>query len=274
MAEFKISTDLSDVSAIRGIIDERVFPRLKQAVDFVAQQTRIDWLDAIRAARLWAGEKETYAKSVTMTMRTDKPFAAVVESDYRYAEQIEEGRPARDLKLMLNTSLKVRRAKDGRRFLIIPLRYNTPGHDAIGQAMPAEVYAAAKNLKPSRVVGTSHRPSGEITSLHGKWGMRALKKQQPFLSNPATRGAMMVPKLQYKWGEKLDGPGKYAGMYRFDTTTPGGVRSSTYMTFRVMMEGQSGWIVPAQPGIHIVQRVVAQMQPKAEAAFRKAMTLL
>ena len=42
------------------------------------------------------------------------------------------------------------------------------------------------------------------------------------------------------------------------------------MTFRIMMEGQTGWIVPAQPGIHIVQRLVAEMQPKAEETFRRA----
>ena len=36
------------------------------------------------------------------------------------------------------------------------------------------------------------------------------------------------------------------------------------------MEGSSGWIVPAQPGLHLAQQVAEEMQPLADAAFSEA----
>lgn len=277
MAEFKISVDLSQVAGAGGIITQQVFPLLGQAVRAVAAQTQINWMEAVYRAKLWSGEKDAYAASITMQMTG--PFSAVVSASYKHAAEIENGRPPRDLKAMLDTSTKVRRTKDGRRFLIIPFRHNTPGNDAHAPAMPASVYELASQLAPSRVTGQSERASGEVTSLHPVWGMRTTKKQTPFLSNPATKSTYLVPRNIYKWGSKLpafalankDQERKYGNMYRFDAKTPGGKRYSTYLTFRVMMEGSPGWIVPAQPGQNIAQKVAAEMQPLAEAAFSEAM---
>jgi hypothetical protein len=84
------------------------------------------------------GEKEPYMASIAMQMT--RPFSAVVSTDYKYADEIETGRPAKDLKQMLNTSPKVRRTKDGRRFLVIPMRHNTPGNGALAPSMPKAVY--------------------------------------------------------------------------------------------------------------------------------------
>lgn len=281
MAEYKISVDLSAVSAAaRAAVNEQVFPLLNQAVRAVAQQTQINWMEAVQRARLWSVEKDAYSGSISMKMTG--PFAAEVWSDYKHAEAIETGRPPYDLKQMLNTSPKVRRTKDGRRFLVIPFRHNTPGNEAHAPAMPQHVYDAASMLASSRIVGQGQRPAGEVTSLHPRWGMRALKKQTPFLSSRATKATYMVPKFQYQWGGKLGagsmGPNpkgkvdRYAGMYRFDTSTPGGGRHSTFMTFRVMMEGQTGWIIPARPGLYLAKKVSEDMQPLAERAFGEAIT--
>ena len=274
MAEFRVTVDLSGVPALAGIINAQVFPLLSQAVRAVSQQTQINWIEAVQRAKLWSGERDVYAKSIDL--KETGPFAALVWSDYKYASEIDEGRPAYDLKKMLDTSQKVRRTKDGRRYLIIPIRHNSPGNDALAPAMPTSVYSLASQLKASIVTGMTERPSGEIASLHSKWGMKTLKKQTPFLSNPATRGPMMVPKMITKWGGRLpsSGPGdRYGGMVRMEASTPNS-RSSVYLTFRTMMEGSPGWIVKAQAGQHLVQTVVTTMQPLAEAAFREAVTRL
>ena len=280
MAEFKISVDLSSVMNAVPVIDRHIFPLLHEAVDAVAQKTRAVWMKDIQRAKLWSGEKDAYASSITMRPVGD--FGAVVESDYKNALAIENGRPAWDMKRMLDTSRKVRRTKDGRRFLIIPMRHNTPGNNALANDMPQAVYQAAYELDPSRVVGVAKRLSGEMTSIHPQWGTRALKKQTPFASSLATKAPRMVRQRQYKWGGKLDTSQieglsdamkkRYNNMYRFDRRTPGGKRYSAYMTFRVMMEGQTGWIYPAQPGLHIVQNVVTKMQPLAETFFREAIS--
>jgi hypothetical protein len=278
MAEFRISVDLSAVMNAVPIITRQVFPLVNQTVRAIAQQTQANWMESVYKAKLWSGEKDAYAKSISWEMTGD--FSAVVQSDYKNADDIETGRPPYDLKQMLNTSPKVRRTKDGRRFMIIPFRQNTPGNDALTSSMPADVYAAGSALDASKIVAQSKRASGEVTSIHSKYGTQALKKQTPFLSNIKTRGPMLVNKNIYKWGGKLDTsnmPGlssaekkKYNGMVRMTGATPGGGRYSQFMTFRIMMEGSSGWIIPAKPGLYLAKKVADEMQPLAEKVLNEA----
>jgi hypothetical protein len=274
MAEFKVSVKLSGVPrSVSQILNAEVIPLLNQAVRAVAQQTRQDWQEAVLRTKLWSGEKDAYAGSITWQMTG--AYSAEVSTDYKYAEEIETGRPARDLKRMLDTSQKVRRTKDGRRFLVIPFRHNV-------SSMPAGVKSMATKMQMSRVVAEGMRPTGEVTHLSPKAGMHAAAHQSPYLSNPATKGATMVAKRMYDWGGRLKRGAlkdagldaaqakRYAGMVRMNTSTPGGAKSSAYLTFRIMIEGSSGWVIPAQPGLFIAQKVAAEMQPKAEAAFAEA----
>lgn len=262
-------------------INSQVMPLLNQAVRAVAQQTAIDWQKAVHRAKLWSGEKDAYAQSIKWQMTGD--FSAMVETDYKHAAEIETGRGPRDLKQMLLTSQKVRRTKDGRRFLVIPMRHNTPGNTAHASAVPSVVHNLASAMAPSRVVSMGQRPSGEVTNLSPKSGMSAASKQTPYLSNPKTKQASMVAARKYAWGGRLTmgalkGAGmdaasakRYAGMVRMDTSTPGGGKSSQLMTFRIMMEGATGkWVIPAQPGKFLARGVAQAMQPKAEAAFAAA----
>jgi len=279
MAQFKIDVDLSGVLNAAPIINRQIFPLLNQAVRAVAQNTHARWTESVMRAKLWSGEKKVYAQSITWQMTGE--FSAIVQTDYKNAADIETGRPPYDLKQMLNTSPKVRRTKDGRRFLIIPFRHNTPGYDAHAAAMPQYVYDMASQLSPSRIASQAQRASGEVTSLHPQWGMRAMKRQTPFASSLKTRGTFMVPKNIYKWGDKLPPMAmankaderKYGNMYRMDARTPGGQRYSSYMTFRVMMEGSTGWIIPAQPGQYLAKKTADTMQPLAEKAFQQAIAL-
>lgn len=258
---FRVSFDLGSVLDITAMVNRQVFPLLNQAVRAVAQQTAADWQKAVYEAKLWSGEKDAYAKSITWQMTGD--FSAVVEATYKQAEEIETGRPPRDLKRMLNYSLKVRQSKTGTRYLYIPFRHNTPGNDAHAKSMPQDIFDLAKMLAPSTITGQGSRVSGS-----GAYDTKSKK-------------LLTVTQNRYSWGQRLPAglseklkphhaTDIHAGMYRFDTSTPGGGKSSQFLTFRTMSEKSTGWIIPAQPGQHIARGVTEAMQPKAAAAFAEA----
>lgn len=263
-----------------GAINSLVMPLVQQTVRAVAQATAAEWQANVQKAKLWSGEKDAYAASIKWDMTGD--FSAVVSTDYKHADEIETGRPAYDLKKMLDTSMKVRLTKGGKRFLVIPFRHNTPGNGAHAQPMPAGVAAMAKAMEPSHVVKTTKRQAGEVTHLSPKTGMHPAVEQKPYLSSLKNQKAAMVAKRNYAWGGRLTAgqvkaaglshaeAKKYAGMVKMDTSTPGGGKSSAYMTFRIMMEGSKGWIVPAKPGQYLAKQTAEAMQPKAEKAFEAA----
>lgn len=258
MLSYRISLDLSAQLELTGIVYGKVLPRLNQAVRGIAQATASNWQTAVRNAKMWSGEKDAYANSIKIDM-ADGSLRAVVYTDYRYAEEIENGRPPRDLKRMLQTSMKVRVSKKGLRYLIIPFRHNVAGLKSTSintMDGPVSAYSMAKMLTASKVIGQGRRLSGT-----GAW---SLKTKQPATVN----------QNKYSWGGRLDHndeeiPRNLKGMVRFNTSTPKS-KSSNYLTFRVMSEKSRGWIIPAQPGQHIAQDVADDMRPKAESIFAEA----
>lgn len=249
-------------------ITREVLPRVRDAIGLIASQGQKNWADAVmKAPGIWSEEKKQYASSIQWEYTGE--FSARIWSEYDLAQQIEDGRPSRDLKLMLNTSMKVRTVQNGKNagkhYLIIPMQHNTPGNDAHAPAMPMDVYQAALQLTPSRVTGMGRRESGT-----GAWDTK-------------TRSPVTVPQRKYAWGGRLEGDmlnnlsgeqkRRYDGMVRFDTKGKGKAASSSYLTFRVMMEGSAGWVTKPQPGRHFVTGVVERLQPLAEEVIGKAVRL-
>lgn len=254
-----------DLDESVGNVLGAALPRVSQAVRGLTQAVASKWQVSIQQSSLWSGEKDAYASSIKWRMKDD--FNGEVESTYKYASEIEAGRPPRDLKQMLNTSMKVRVVQSGKnagkRYLIIPFRHNTPGNNAHAKAMPQNVHAAAKMLSASSIVGQSQRQSGT--------GAMDTK----------TRSPVMVPRNHYQWGGRLPAglapklksnhaTDPYAGMVRFQTNAPGSPKSSSYMTFRVMMEGSPKWIVPAKAGLKIAGGVVEAMKPVSQQVISQA----
>lgn len=280
MSSIKVSLKVAGIGQLANqLVMAEVMPLLTQAVGAVAAQTRVEWQEAVLRAKLWDVERDQYAASITWRMTG--PYAAEVSTDYKYAEEIENGRPARDLKKMLNTSEKVRRTKSGKRFLVIPFRHNLSGKGSHAAVMPSSVAKLAKAMAPSSVTSVGKRSAGEVMHLSPKTGMHRAR-QTPYLYNPQTKAHVMVDKRNYQWGGRLTAGAlkaaglsaedrkRFAGMVRMNTSTPGGAKSSAMLTFRIMMEGQSGWVIPPQPGQYIAKQVTDAMQPKAEAAFTEA----
>lgn len=244
---WKVSVDLSPLVLVTGQVGDAVRASLRAAVGDVAQDAYAEWKDRVWKAHLWEGEKTPYFESIGW--RFTGEFSAEVWSDYKNAAEIETGRPARDLKRMLDTSFKVRTSGEGRRYLIIPIRHNM---DALQKA---GVYQQAKKLTASSVVGQGWRASGAIAS------------------DVKTKKQFLVRQNTYAWGGQLKGTGHQhlEGLYRFNTSAGKG-KSSAYLTFRVMAEGQPGWVVAAKPGLFLAKTVAQLMQHRADAAFKKALT--
>lgn len=263
--QYKISFDLSNLlDSGQAAITAATLPTVHQAVKAIAYETAYRWKDSVAKSKLWSGEKQAYMESVKWRMLSD--FSAIVETDYKLAGEIETGRPQRDLKKMLETSLKVRvvtKGKNaGKRYLIIPFRHNTPGQVALNQDMPPDVYKKARFLDASKVTANFTRLSGT-----GAFHMK-------------TKKAITVPAKSYKWGDRLPAGMSaklkdyhttdiHASMVRFKTSA-GGANSSSYVTFRVMMEGSPKWIVGPRPGLFIAQAVSQQMGIEAQAVFAQA----
>lgn len=250
---YTISADLGGLMNLSAGINAQLFPLVNQAVNGIAQATAARWVEAVQRAKLWSGEKDAYAKTISYKMTGD--FTAVVSSDYKFVQDIETGRPPRDLKRMLDTSMKVRVTTKGTRYLIIPFRHNTPGNGAHAQPMSPDVYAQAKTLSLSTITGHGRRLSGT--------GAFSLK----------TKAAATVRQRTYNWGDRLAGatvPKNQQGMVRMNTATGEGKKSSQFLTFRVMSEKSKGWIIPAQPGQNIAEGVAKEMQPVAESFMAEA----
>lgn len=261
MAQFQIRVDLSDVMSARQIITAEVFPMINQAIRAIAQQAQLDWMESVDRAKIWSGEKAAYRASIQWRMISD--FEALVWSDYNLAEEIETGRPPKDLKRMLNTSLKVRVSKKGNRYMYIPFQHNVPGADATGQAMPHDIYSMARTLEASSVIGKGRRLSG--TGAFGVKSKRRLTVASRQYSWGGSLPAGLAPKLKPHHATDI-----YAGMKRFDTSS-GGAKRSTYLTFRTMSQTSNGWIVPAKPGLFLAKAVAESLQPVAEQVLQEAL---
>ena len=266
MTPYNIRVDLSELLGSHSAIVQAVFPNISAAVQLTAEEAAFRWKSAVMKARLWSGEKAPYVESIKWTMTGQ--FEAEVTTDYRLAGEIETGRPSRDLKRMLQTSKKTRVVESGprkgQRYLIIPFRHNTPtasGEGAHAPQMPSHVYAHARTLAPTMVL-----PPGSV---------------KPKSRMSAT--GHVVPQHSYKWGGRLP-PGLtpklkpshhsdiHAGMVRMNTSS-GKAKSSAYLTFRVMGEWSSGWVVGPREGLYLAKKVADGMQPVLEEAIGKAVTL-
>jgi hypothetical protein len=253
-----------------AVLTREMFPNLAFAVRRVTQLAHEQWLDYANGGILPSGlviQNRTgeYARSILVRELGD--FSAEVYSDLPYARAIEEGTPQRDMKRMLDSSLKVRLTKDGRRYLIIPIRWNSP-RSVLGNNMPVDVANWWKgDRQSSHITGTGLRPSGT-----GAYDIH-------------TRQLIHVPSRTYSWGSRIkkadlhqmgfraSNPAakRLEGMVRFRRPgKTGGAAHTQFLTFRVMMEGSKGWIAPAQPGKWPARSTSEVVQPIAEQLFAKA----
>jgi hypothetical protein len=272
-SEFKISVDIAQLLPLSASVDENSFPHLAYAVQRVAKEVQAQWVLYASGAPMPNGSvihNRTGEYQRSIEYRQTGPFSALVYSNLPYANAIEEGTPSRDMKVMLSSSLKVRMTKDGRRYLIIPFRWNVPNSIGSGNTMASPVHDFWKKVPKSgssAITGTYRRISGT--------GAHDIKTRQP----------LPVRGWKYSWGTRLshgdlEGMGlskkqesHMAGMVRFRPQKGKSAAGSSYLTFRVMMEGSKGWIAKAVAGKYPARTTATQFQPIAEQAFAAAVEM-
>lgn len=256
---YSLEVDLSPLLAAGQQATAELRARATRVVAQVAEQAAWQWKDKVFKARLWQGEQGPYMASISWEPTGE--MAAVVKSDYALAQEIDTGRPARDLKQNIGRSQKARVSAKGNKYLIIPFRQNIPtasGQGALAPQMPPAIYKLAKKLAPSTKLPPGSKKSATRLSATGftvvqnsyQWGGRLPEG--------------LVPKKRPEHKTDL-----YAGMVRMNTAS-GKSKSSAYLTFRVMSEASSGWIVPARPGLFIAREVVDNLRPLFDQKMREA----
>lgn len=225
----------------------RAFPAIAQTVSVVADGVRQQWQEATyRLAPPYCRNEAVDSIKVSDL----SPLHKVVSSDSQAVRYVEEGTPERDLKKMLRTSSKAKVSAQGKRYLTIPLRHNTPGQTATAPAMPQAIYDQAKLLKPSRITGRALRVNAD--------GLPTVRNQYLW---GGQLPAGLAPKL--KPHHHSD---PFAGMVRMTT----GQKSSAHLTFRTMSESSTGWIVPAKPGQYVLRDIAARAQGVFTDAISRA----
>jgi len=255
-------------------VDKTVFPRLAEAFAALVNAAHEKWVEYAHGKPLPSGlvihpRSGSYARSIAVNRLSD--FGAEVYSAIPYASAIEEGSPARDLHQLLQTSRKTRINAQGKRYLIIPFRWGTPGTasnprvgfgpnvmpDLVHQGWLAGEYGAASAIigHTWRISGSGHR----VRQRSYSWGGRLTQSHLDTLG------------IGTAFNGKTYRTHPMAGMVQM--RKPGGVsggKQTQYLTFRTMSEGSPGWEVPAIAGRWPARTVAEQIKPVAEQALRAA----
>lgn len=254
-------------------LDKKGLASLAYSLEWLANRGLARWQSYAQGAPLPSGavigtRKGGYLKSIQLAKLGE--FSYEIFSDAPYAAAIEYGTGPRDLKRILDSSFKVRVSAKGKRYLVIPFRWGTGTGSGGGvtfgrRVMPAEIHDEAKDLDPSRIVGHGRRLSGT-----GAWSVK-------------TRAPMTVRQRAYQWGGRLPAglapklkpshvTDPFAGMVKFQHPTRRGSRDTHYMTFRTMVEGGQGWILPAQPGKFPARAVADELNRIAPRVLQRALS--
>jgi len=263
MISYDIEIPFSVLASSGSPINESIFPALALSVNKIAQKGQVIWREYASGATLPDGRSiqvrsGKYMNSINVRQLSD--FKSEVFSDSHYAEALEEGSPASDMKKMLATSSKVRISKKGKKYLIIPFRWDTPG--AVrreGRPMGESVHDFMRGIQASTVIG---------------WGQR--------MGGPPGKRKPVAQRV-YSWGERLSGENlssigihgikkrHMTGMVKMQNKSgKGGGKHSQYLTFRVMTEDSNGWIRKAVDGYYPAKAMSERVRAHAQEAFQIA----
>lgn len=249
----EVLPDLARLAAFLGPTD---FPEFFQAAEAVSEAAELKYKGYLLGTPTPAGKAVLHPSGATakgVTREQNAAFGWAIGNKMQAARSLEEGHDAYDQKATLfnGTSKRARRAKDGSLYLVIPFRHGVPGTRGI-KPMPKEVYAMAKRMEFSRVLGA------------------------PSIRTSAT--GWEVPRWTYRWNDRLTEKGlaalnasgstsRYSGMVRMSKSG-----HTSYMTFRVMSTKSpaSSWVRPAAPGLWplrwAVDQAMAEGQERLEGA--------
>ncbi len=265
---YRVEVGLGLTGALEALLADSVadaralFPNQARAIQGLAQLTQRRWLEYASGARpLGTGQLHSATGAYLSSIKIEEEGALryVIYSDDPKAAFIEEGFPSFDLKKMLATSHKARTTKDGRKYLVVPFRHKMPSAGALGVVMPQEAqqWWLAQDRRSSVVTGHYRERSVQdgvtpVTRNTYQWGDR--------MTRADVQGMGLEPDSAL--GSRL------VGMVRFQHNED---RGGSYVTFRVMVEGGKGWLVPARAGQWPARAAFEWAQGQYEALMRVAL---
>ncbi|PIG96857.1 hypothetical protein [Deinococcus sp. UR1] len=269
MTTYRVEIGIGLLGPMEGMLAESVadfralFPNQAHAVKHLARAAHIRWLEYASGKRALPNGKQLQAVSGTylssIRIEEDGELRYVIYSDDPKAEWIEEGFPSFDMKKMLRTSDRARIGKDGTRYMYIPFRHKTSGATAgLGLVMPqaAESWWVSPNRQSSAVTGHYREGSvnggGAVTRNTYTWGDR--------LTRAELEGIGIDP--DSKIGQRME------GMVRFQNNED---RGGQHVTFRVMSEKSSGWLMPKRDGAFPAKAAFEWVQQHYERVMKTAL---
>ena len=255
------------------------------AVEEAGKMIQQEWLNM--ADQSFAHPSGAYARGIEEGMiypfGKDRLSVAVINQS-PHAKYVEEGTSPYDMKQMLLTSNQVRISKEGKRYMIIPMKHQTPGNEATGPAMPRSVYNIAKNLVATQTVGSYKTPSIQTRGLSLKEKVLFGQTNKPLAVSAS--GAPMAVRSSYLWGGKVAGMGDLGRRTQLNAglRIPGAEKQpvdytwksspyenmykmaqaghTQYITFRTMSEVSPGWIRPGMPAMRIAAQTAERVTPE------------
>jgi hypothetical protein len=185
-----------------------------------------------------------YARSIRI--QPNGPFDYEVYSEAKIAKRIEEGTDDLDMKTTHPYGPRSRISKKGVPYVIIPLRWKTPGAVGIRNVMPINVYSIVKKFEKMKTLVDADKSNTKTPNA-----------QTP---------SRMVGRAQYNEGyDRLNGMDfagtvedktMMSGMVR-TTDTTGKDRAGGYFTFRIISANSpaDSWKRKGMPARHVTQAV-------------------
>jgi hypothetical protein len=244
MSLVTIAADLPSLDDVLKAVERAGNGKLTYTREAVKSSTEIiqrTWIQYAQGARVnYSGGTfhvntvtGSYVRSIQEGLRFKDDLTGEVFTTSPHGKIIEDGQPARDMKPKLLASPKAKVGKDGKKFITVPFRHGTPNTVGL-PAMPAHIYAQAKNL------GFSRRNSMLKRVWTGKtyeWGGRLGKSADGQRSHIAPSQRVNSEGQGY-----THRTGIYSGMVRM-----GQKNHAQYMTFRRLSENSDprSWQYPA-----------------------------
>jgi len=264
--------DLSPIASELELIKMKMELFANLAVKRVAGITAQRWMNMVKAAPgLAPYERAAYLDSINWDMVGND--SAIVKAEYDRANLIESGTPQFDMHEILKTSIRTKISNDGRRYLTIPMRHNTPGHSVNAPAMPPEVFTRAEKITMSSVTSTRNRVNG-LASEHLRSRWLSVASSRNARGAETKNSNYVVPQNIYQWGGKLgvEPNPHHSGMVRMlGGTDKNGRQSGQYLTFRTLVEGSAGWVRPERPGLWILRDLITRTEGDINNMVRELM---
>jgi hypothetical protein len=261
MIRFDVTVD-PELLRLLQLIGNKAFPAGKAAFNESAKLIQSQWQGWAMGASLQGvsdirNPSANLARSIKI--RRNAPFDVNIETDSKYASQIQDGTDELDMKTTHPYGNKSRVSEDGIPYLIVPFRWGTPNAKGGARAhfknvIPQPIYNSvlAFNMKFSRRLSVRSD------------GSQAIHVEKNYRGQPINRS-------EYEWGDRLIADGNINGMVRFPDETR--KKGSTFFTFRIISAAspQGSWNRPADPPVDVVSALEKTTRPAVEEMIQNGL---